>query len=62
MRLRYIARKCGWALLTLWFVLTANFFLFRIMPGDPIGLLARSTRLSPEALQQQIHQIGRAHV
>lgn len=58
MRLRYIARKCGWALLTLWFVLTANFFLFRIMPGDPIGLLARSTRLSQEALQQQIHLFG----
>lgn len=58
MRLRYIARKCGWALLTLLFVLSANFFLFRIMPGDPIGLLARSTRLSPEALAQQIHLYG----
>jgi peptide/nickel transport system permease protein len=30
-----------------------NFFLFRIMPGDPIALLARSQRLSPEALELQ---------
>jgi peptide/nickel transport system permease protein len=53
MRLRYIARKVGWALLTLWFILTANFFLFRVMPGDPVALLARSQRLSPEALEHQ---------
>ncbi len=58
MRLRYIRRKCGWALLTLWFVLTANFFLFRIMPGDPIGLLARSQRLSAEALAHQLTLFG----
>lgn len=53
MRLSYVARKVGWSLLTLLFVLTANFFLFRILPGDPLALLARSQRLSPAALVRQ---------
>ncbi|HEY7858327.1 MAG TPA: ABC transporter permease [Candidatus Nanopelagicales bacterium] len=53
MRLRYVARKVGWSLLTLLFVLSANFFLFRILPGDPLALLARSQRLAPSALAKQ---------
>ncbi len=58
MTLKYIARKAGWALLTLWFILSVNFFLFRIMPGDPVALLARSQRLSPEALDRQRQLFG----
>ena len=58
MRLRYIGRKVGWAVLTLWFVLTANFFLFRVMPGDPVALLARSQRLSRAALERQREIFG----
>lgn len=53
MRARYIARKFGWALITLFFVLTFNFFLFRIMPGDPAGLLARSQKLTAEQVAEQ---------
>jgi peptide/nickel transport system permease protein len=56
--LRYLARKVGWALLTLWFVLTVNFFLFRVMPGDPVALLARSQRLSAAALENQRRVFG----
>ena len=55
---KYLARKAGWALLTLWFILSVNFFLFRIMPGDPVALLARSQRLSPEALDHQRQLFG----
>jgi peptide/nickel transport system permease protein len=50
---RYLARKLGWAALTLFFVLCFNFFLFRIMPGDPAGLLARSQRLSESEIAEQ---------
>jgi peptide/nickel transport system permease protein len=53
MRLGYLGRKVGWALLTLWFVLTMNFFLFRVMPGDPVALLARSQKLTQEAMAEQ---------
>jgi peptide/nickel transport system permease protein len=35
------------------FVLAFNFFLFRVMPGDPIALLARSERLTPEQVANQ---------
>jgi peptide/nickel transport system permease protein len=43
---RYVFRKVIQAIATLTFVLTFNFFLFRVLPGDPVGLLARSQRLS----------------
>lgn len=35
------------AVVTLLFVLSFNFFLFRVMPGDPVALLTRSERLTP---------------
>jgi peptide/nickel transport system permease protein len=44
---RYLVRKILQAILTLFFVLTFNFFLFRVLPGDPISLLIRSERLTP---------------
>ncbi len=53
MRVRYLARKVGWALVTMAFVLAFNFFLFRIMPGDPAGLLARSQRLTEAEVAEQ---------
>jgi peptide/nickel transport system permease protein len=43
---RYLARKIAYAFGTLFFVLTFNFFLFRVLPGDPVGILARSERLT----------------
>jgi peptide/nickel transport system permease protein len=53
MRATYFAKKVGWALVTLFFVLCFNFFLFRIMPGDPAGLLARSQRLTESEIAEQ---------
>ncbi len=41
---RYVLRKVLEALFTLVFVLIFNFFLFRIMPSDPIRILDASTR------------------
>jgi len=47
---RYIARKIGWALLTILFVITLNFFLFRVLPGDPARAGVRDPRLTQEAV------------
>jgi len=58
MRARYLAKKLGWAVLTLFFVLCFNFFLFRIMPGDPAGLLARSQRLTESEIAEQRSLFG----
>lgn len=35
--LRYIVQRLGWALLTLWVVITVTFTLMRLVPGDPFS-------------------------
>lgn len=51
--MRYLLRRLGFYLVAAWVALTINFFLPRLMPGDPAtALFARfKGRLSPEALQ-----------
>jgi len=51
--LRYIIRRIGFYLLAAWAALTLNFFLPRLMPGDPAAaLFARFRgRLAPEAIE-----------
>jgi peptide/nickel transport system permease protein len=44
----YILRKVGWALFTIMFVIGLNFFLFRVLPGDPASTLVRDPRLKAE--------------
>jgi len=47
-RLRYLLTKLGQVLVTLLAVVTFNFYLFHVLPGDPIRLLARAGNLQPE--------------
>ena len=51
--MRYILRRLGFYLLAAWAAVTLNFFLPRLMPGDPAtALFARFRgRMSPEALE-----------
>jgi len=55
---RYLFSKCVQAVVTLLFVLTFNFFLFRVIPGDPVGLLARSEHFTPEDVARLRHEQG----
>ncbi|MGZ8570653.1 MAG: ABC transporter permease [Actinomycetota bacterium] len=57
---RYVLRKSLEALATLAFVLVFNFFLFRIMPSDPVRILTRQrgVRLTPEAQAEMESAIG----
>jgi peptide/nickel transport system permease protein len=48
---RYLAQKITWALLTILFVIVLNFFLFRILPGDPARAGIRDPRLTVEAIE-----------
>jgi len=50
--MRYALRRLGFYLLAAWFALTLNFFLPRLMPGDPASaLFARfKGQLAPEAM------------
>lgn len=50
-RSRYLLNKIGWALFTVLFVFVLNFFLFRILPGDPARAGVRDPRLTKEAVE-----------
>ncbi len=61
--MRYILRRLGFYLLAGWAALTLNFFLPRLMPGDPAtALFARFRgRLSPEAMDALRETFGLTH-
>lgn len=48
---RYVLKKIGWAVLTILFVIVLNFFLFRVLPGDPARSGIRDPRLTVEAIE-----------
>jgi peptide/nickel transport system permease protein len=50
-RSRYLARKISWSLFTIVFVLILNFFIFRILPGDPAKSLTKDPRMTKEAVE-----------
>jgi peptide/nickel transport system permease protein len=51
-KLPYLLRKVLQLAGTVLAVVTFNFLLFRVLPGDPIQLYARSGHLTPEAVAQ----------
>ncbi|MCC6802415.1 MAG: ABC transporter permease [Anaerolineae bacterium] len=51
-------RKLGFAVITLLVVIVFNFFLFRILPGDPVRLLFRNPRLTRDAQELIRVQFG----
>lgn len=46
----FIAKKFTQLVVTLFAIATFNFLLFRVLPGDPLKLIARAGKLSPEAI------------
>ncbi|GAB1820501.1 ABC transporter permease [Herbidospora sp. RD11066] len=55
----YVLKKVGWSVGTLLFVVVFNFFLFRLLPGDPIGLYTRGRNMSPDQLIRLRQQLNR---
>jgi peptide/nickel transport system permease protein len=57
---RYLLRRIGFFLLTLWAAMTLNFLLPRLMPGSPLQALHDRTkgRISTAALNQQLASFG----
>ena len=49
-RWRMLLKRLGWAVFTILFVVILNFFLFRILPGDPARQGIRDPRLTPETI------------
>src|SRR5215475_539474 len=58
--MRYLLRRLGFFVLTLWVALTLNFFIPKLMPGSPLQALRDRThnRLSPVALEQMLTSFG----
>ncbi|MEZ5114816.1 MAG: ABC transporter permease [Candidatus Nanopelagicales bacterium] len=56
---KFALRKTGAALGTLLFVLVFNFFLFRLLPGDPIGMYTRGRNVPAEQLAELRAQLDK---
>jgi len=54
----YLVKRGVSALITLALALVLNFFLFRIMPGDPTRTVVGDFRVTPEIKQALVHQFG----
>jgi len=54
----FLARKVAWALVTIAVVVTFNFFLFRVLPGDPAKSGMRDPRLNPAAVEALRERFG----
>lgn len=54
----YLVTKLFQAAITIFIVIVINFFLFRIMPGDPIRVLIRNPKISADALERVREQFG----
>lgn len=52
MKKKYLLKKIFQAFITLIFVLIFNYVLFHIMPGDPLSMLIRNPKASPEAVEK----------
>src|SRR5690606_3997827 len=56
--LRYALTKAGGALLSIAMVIVATFFLFRLLPGDPVRNLAQGRNMTPDQLDLERRRLG----
>jgi peptide/nickel transport system permease protein len=57
-RAAYLGSKVGWALVTIYVVITFNFFLFRVLPGDPAKAGGHDPRLNPATQEALTRRFG----
>jgi peptide/nickel transport system permease protein len=55
---RYLTSKLLQAVFTLIFVIVFNFFLFRVLPGNPAQILLRNRLVPPEAVRELTDDFG----
>ena len=48
---RYVVNRIFAAIGTFLFVIVFNFFLFRLLPGDPIALYTKGRNVDPEEMR-----------
>ena len=57
-RIDYFIQKLFYAFLTILVVIVFNFFLFRILPGDPVALMVHGRRMTREAQERMTVTFG----
>jgi peptide/nickel transport system permease protein len=57
-RTRTLLKKLAWSIFTILFVIVLNFFLFRVLPGDPARAGVRDPRLKKEAIEMLRERFG----
>lgn len=58
MNKQYVLKKIIYSIITIFAVLIFNYFLFRIMPGNPLQMLMRNPSASAEAIQKTMELHG----
>jgi peptide/nickel transport system permease protein len=48
----YIVRRTVYAIITLFLAITINFFIFRVMPGDPVSIMVSERVLKPSVVEE----------
>lgn len=56
--LRYLSAKVGGTLVSLLLVAVLGFFLFRILPGDPVATMTRGAPVGPTQIADLRHRLG----
>ncbi len=56
--LSYIAKRVVFAIATILIIMTMNFVIFRMMPGDPVAMIADMVRLRPEQVARLYELFG----
>jgi peptide/nickel transport system permease protein len=54
----FLLKKIFQSIITIFLVLILNFFLFRVMPGNPLSMIVRNPNASPEAIEKIKHLMG----
>ncbi|MET7338701.1 ABC transporter permease [Nonomuraea sp. NPDC005650] len=56
--LQYALSKVGGALFSIAMVIVGTFFVFRLLPGDPVRNLAQGRNMTPDQLNLERHRLG----
>ncbi|WP_431930867.1 ABC transporter permease [Nonomuraea jabiensis] len=56
--LQYALSKAGGALFSIAMVIVGTFFVFRLLPGDPVRNLAQGRNMTPDQLNLERHRLG----
>jgi len=56
--LSYVAKRVAFAIVTILIIMTMNFVIFRLMPGNPVAMIADMVRLRPEQVTRLYELFG----